>query len=161
MVQAGTTTSHKHHVLILHYDLFKLVANKLKFLFNNIILLIPILWYVGTPIIRNIALAQLETTIEAKRQQSMTRKWKRMLLPKLYKQKCRVCGNHNFLCDMEQTMECHNCGNTIRHGESQTNSIGMDNFYVKDMVELYNENANIWQLEKLVNYNFSKNMKDA
>ena len=58
-------------------------------------------------------------------------------------------------------MECHNCGNTIRHCESQTSSIGMDNFYVKDMVELYNENANIWQLEKLVNYNFSKNMKDA
>ena len=58
-------------------------------------------------------------------------------------------------------MECHNYGNTITHGESQTSSIGMDNSYVKEMVELYNKNANIWQFRKLVNYIFSQDMKDA
>ena len=32
----------------------------------------------------------------------------------------------------------------------------MDGAYVGKMVELYNENTNLWQLGKLVNYNFSK-----
>ena len=125
------------------------------------ILLFRILWYVRPPIIRTTALARPETTIEARRRQSMAWKRKRMLLPKLYKQKCRVCGDHNFLCEGEQTKKCHNCGNAIVRGESQTGSIGMDGSFVGQLVELYNENANIWQPGKLVNYNFSKDGNDA
>jgi hypothetical protein len=37
----------------------------------------------------------------------------------------------------------------------------MDGSFVGQLVELYNENVNIWQLGKLVNYNFSKDGKDA
>ena len=44
---------------------------------------------------------------------------------------------------------------------SQTGSIGMDDSILGQLVELYNENANMWQAEKLVNYNFSKDGKDA
>ena len=91
----------------------------------------------------------------------MAWKRKRMLLPKLYKQKCRVCGDHNLLCDGEQSKECHNCRNAMIRDESQTGSIGMDGSFVGQLVEIYNENANIWQTEKLVNYNFSKDVKDA
>ena len=68
-----------------------------------------------------------------------------MLLSKLYKQKCCVYEDHNLLCDREQTKECHNCGNTIVQGESQTGSIGMDGLFVGQLVELYNKNANICQ----------------
>ena len=91
----------------------------------------------------------------------MARKQKQMLLPKLYKQKCRICGDHNLLCDGEQIKECHNCGNAIIQGESQTGSIGMDGSFVGQLVEVYNENANIWQVGKLVNYKFLKDGKDA
>jgi hypothetical protein len=91
----------------------------------------------------------------------MAQKRKRMQLPKLYKQKCRVCGDHNLLCDGEQCKDCHNCGNTIIRGESHTGSIGMDGSYVGQMVELYNENANVWELGKLVTYNFSNEGKNA
>ena len=66
-----------------------------------------------------------------------------MLLPKLYKQKCRVCENHNLLCEGEQTKDCLNCGNAIVRGKSQTGSIGMDGCFVEQLMELYNENANI------------------
>ena len=85
----------------------------------------------------------------------------RSLLLKLYKQKCRVCGDHNVLCNEEQIKECHNCENAIIWGESQTGSIGMDGSFVGQLVEVYNENTNIWQAKKLVNYNFSKDMKDV
>ena len=156
MVQVGTRTRHKHQILILHYDLLKLLSNKLNLLFNNMILLFQILRYVGPSIIRTIALARPKTTMEARRRQSMARKRKRMVFPKLYKQKCRVCGDHNLFCKGEQTKECHNCKNAIVRGESQTGFIGMDGFFVGQLVELYNENANIWQTRKLVNYNFSK-----
>jgi hypothetical protein len=159
--QVGTRPHHKHQVHTLHIDLLKLLFNKLNFLFHNINLLLPILWYVGPPIIQSTALARPETTMEARRRQTMARKRKRMLLPKLYKQKCRVCGDHNLLCDGEQIKECHNCGNAIIRGESQTGSIGMDGSFVGQLVEVYNENANIWQAGKLVNYNFSKDGKDA
>ena len=94
------------------------------------ILLFRILWYAGPPIIRTIALTRPETTMEARRRQSMARKRKKMLFPKLYKQKCRVCGDHNLLCEGEQTKECDNCENAIVRGESQTGSIGMDGSFV-------------------------------
>ena len=161
MVQVGTRVRYKHQVLTLHIDLLEFLSKKLKFLFPNINLLFIILWYVGPPIIRSTALAQPETTMEARRRQTMARKRKRMVLPKLYKQKCRVCGDHNLLCDGEQIKEYHNCGNVIIRGESQTGSIGMDGSFVGRLVEVYNKNANIWQAEKLVNYNFSKDGKDA
>ena len=54
-----------------------------------------------------------------------------------------------------------NCGNAIIRGKSETGSIGMDGSFVGQLVEVYNENANIWQAGKLVNYNFSKDGKDA
>ena len=120
------------------------------------ILLFPTFWYVEPPIIRITALVRPQTTMEAQQQQSMAKKWKQMLLSKLYKQKCRVCGHHNLLCDREQTKECYNCGNTIVQGESQTSSIGMDGLFVGQLVELYNKNVNICQSGKLVHYNFSK-----
>ena len=97
--------------------------------------------------------------MEAWRGQSMAQK--RMLLPKLYKQKCCVCEDHNLLCEGEQTKECHNCGNAIVRDKSQTGSIGMVGTFVGQLVELYNKNANIWQSGKLVNYNFSEDGKDA
>ena len=110
----------------------------------------PILLCVGPPIIRSTALARPETTMEARRRQSVARKLKRMQLPKLYKQKCRICGDHNLLCEGEQRIDCQNCGNTIIRGESHTGSIGMDGSLVGQMVEIYNENANVWELGKLV-----------
>jgi hypothetical protein len=87
----------------------------------------------------------------ARQRQTMAWKRKRMLLPKLYKQKYRVCGDQNLLYDGDQIKECHNCGNAIIRGESQTGSIGMDGSFVGQMVEVYNNNANIWQVGKFVN----------
>ena len=84
-----------------------------------------------------------------------------MLLPKLYKKNCYVFGDQYLLCEGEQTKECHNYSNTIVRSESQTSFIGIDGSFVEQLVELYNENANIWQLKNLVNYNFSKDGKDA
>ena len=120
-----------------------------------------ILSYVGPPIIRSTALARPETTMKARRRQSLARKRKRMQLPKLYKQKCRICGDHSLLCEGEQRIDCHNCGKTIIRGESHTGSIGMDGSFVRQMVEIYNENANVWELGKLVTYNFSNEGKHA
>lgn len=82
-----------------------------------------------------------------------------MQLSNFYKQKCRGCGDHNMLFEGKQSKDCHNCGNTIIWGEPQTSSVGMEGSYVGKMVELYNENRNIWQLSKLVNYNFLKDEK--
>ena len=49
------------------------------------------------------------------------------------------------MCNEEQIKECHNCENAIIWGESQTGSIGMDGSFVGQLVEVYNENTNIWQ----------------
>ena len=37
----------------------------------------------------------------------------------------------------------------------------MDGSFVGQLVEVFNENANIWQARKLINYNFLKDGKDA
>ena len=61
----------------------------------------------------------------------------------------------------EQIKEYHNCENAIIQGEFRIGSIGIDGSFVGELMEVYDENANIWQAGKLVNYKLSKDEKDV
>ena len=94
-----------------------------------------------------------KTTIEVRRQETYARKRNRLRLPKIFKQKCRLCGDYNILLISEKTIEYRNCGTSISRGEQQCGTIGTDGSLVEKMVEVFDENTNKWYIARVSNFN--------
>ena len=73
--------------------------------------------FVGTTSSTNESIVRPKTIVEVQRRETYSRKFKRLQFPKIFKQKCRVCGDNNMLLNGEDSTECRNCGTVILRGE--------------------------------------------
>ena len=111
--------------------------------------------FVGTSSTPNESIVRPKTTVEVQRRETYSRKRKRLQFPKVFKQKCRVCGDNNMLLHGENSTECRNCGTTILRGELQCGTIGTDGSLIGKMVEVFDENTNKWYLGRISSFNDS------
>jgi hypothetical protein len=93
--------------------------------------------------------------MEVQRRETYTQKRNRLQFPKVFKQKCRVCGDYNMLLNGENSKECRNCGTIIVRGELQCGTIGTDGSFIGKMVEVFDENTNKWYLGRISSFNDS------
>ena len=98
--------------------------------------------FVGTSSTPNETMVRPKTTVEVQQRETYSRKHKRLQLPKVFKQKCRVCGDNNMLLNDENSIECRNCGTLILRAELQCGTIGTDGSLVGKMIEVFDENTN-------------------
>ena len=94
-----------------------------------------------------------KTTVEIQRPETYSQKRKRLQLPKIFKQKCRLCGDYNMFLMGEETIQCRNCGTFISRGEQQCGAIGTDGSLVGKMVEVFDENTNKWYIGRISIFN--------
>ena len=111
--------------------------------------------FVGTTSSTNESIVRPKTIVEVQRRETYSRKFKRLQFPKIFKQKCRVCGDNNMLLNGEDSTECRNCGTIILRGELQCGTIGTDGSLIGKMVEVFDENTNKWYLGKISSFNDS------
>ena len=83
-------------------------------------------------------------------------KWKRVQFLKVFKEKCRVRGYYNIILSTYDSTSSRNCTSQVTKGKIEFETIGIDGSLVGKMVEMFNDETNIWYISKLLCYNHCK-----
>ena len=97
-----------------------------------------------------------KNTREKHHRQNVAQKRKRVQFPKVFKQKCRDCGDYYIILSSYDSTSCRNCASQLTRGKLEFGTIGIDGSLAGKLVKFFNDETNKWYLGRLSCYNHYK-----